>query len=260
MTNVPTLYDLIILFLILTFIPFWTAFVISYVTYRRLGIGFLGGLAGVISLVPIMYLVDSALWMRGIIAGIFGGTVLTLALSRYYKPQTPKIRVDNRTIVSLLLITGLILSSILYYSSEKADLEFCIDDPSGDVSYSGYTEPELSGHDNLDILRLESRIAGDSVILEMELAGEINESSAAEYTCYIATQEQNLWTNIIDIKNMEKEGNILRTKIPVESLKERKIFQVLVVASEFDASHDLDLYDNCSNMGDFWGFLKILTS
>lgn len=260
MTNVPTLDDLLILFLVLTFIPFWTAFVISYVTYRRLGIGLLGGLAGVISFVPTMYLVDSALWIRGVIAGVFGGTVLVIALLRFHKPQIPKFRVDNRMIVSLLLVTGLILSAVLYYSSEKADLEFCIDDPSGDVSYSGYTEPKLSGHDNVDILRLESHVVGDSVILEMELAGEINESSAAEYTCYITTEEQDLWTNIIDLKHMEKKGNILRAKIPVESLNDRKIFHVVAVASEPDASLDLGLYDNCSNRGDFWGFLKILTS
>ncbi|AKB77387.1 hypothetical protein MSHOH_0904 [Methanosarcina horonobensis HB-1 = JCM 15518] len=260
MTNVPTLDGILLFVFVLTFIPFWTAFVICYVVYRRLGIGLLGGLTGIISFVLTAYLLDSALWIRGIIAGVFGGIILVIALSRHYKPIIPNFRVDNRTVAYTLVIVGLILSIYLYYSSEKADLEFCIDDPSDDVSYSGYTEPKLAGHDNIDILRLKSRVVEDSVLLEMELAGEIDENSTAEYTYYIATQEQSLWTLTIDEKDMEKEGNILRAYIPVESFKNRKIFHVVAVASEYDMSTDLNLNDSCSNRGDFWEILRILTS
>ncbi|WP_440947349.1 hypothetical protein ACSAZL_03480 [Methanosarcina sp. T3] len=260
MTNIPTLGGLLLLLFIPIFIPFLTAFVISYVMYRRLKIGLLGGLTGIVSFVLISSLLDSVLWIRGIIAGIFGGAILVIALSRYYKLHSFNFKVDKRTIVSILVIAGLILSISLYYLSEKTNMEFCIDDPSGDVSYSGYTEPKISGHDNIDILRFESLVVGDSVILEMELAGDIDENSAAEYIFYIDTQGRSLWTLTIDEKDMEKEGNILRAYVPVESLKNRKSFHVLAVASEYDMSTDLNLHDSCSNRGDFWGILGILTS
>ncbi len=260
MTNAPTLDGILLFVFILTFIPFWTAFAISYVIYRRLGIGLLGGLTGIISFVLTLYLLDFDLWIRGVVAGVFGGIILVIALSRFYKPIIPNFRVHNRTVAYILVIAGLILSIYLYYSSEKADLEFCIDDPSGDVSYSGYTEPKLAGHDNIDILRLESRVVEGSVLLEMELVGEINENSTAEYTYYIATQKESLWNLTIDEKDMEKEGNILRAYIPVESLQNRKIFHVAAIASEYDMSMDLNLNDGCSNSGYFWGILGILTT
>jgi len=222
MTNIPTLGGLLFLLFVPIFIPFWTAFVISYLTFRRLKIGLLGGLTGIISFVLTSSLLDFALWIRGIIAGVFGGAILVVALSRYYKPHSFNFKVDKRTIVSILVIAGIILSISLYYLSERTNMEFRIDDPSGDVSYSGYTEPKISGHDNIDILRMESSVVGDSVILEMELAGEIDENSAAEYIFYIDTQGQNLWSLTIYEKDMEKEGNILRAYVPVESLEDRK--------------------------------------
>lgn len=260
MTNVPTPGDLLLLLLVPIFIPFWTAFIISYVAYRRWKIGILGGLTGIISFVLTLSLLDSALWIRGVIGGLFGGAILVIAFSRYYKPHSLNFKFDKRTIVSILVIAGLISSIYLYYSSEKTSMEFCIDDPSGDVSYAGYTEPKISGHGNIDILRMESSVVGDSVVLEMELAEEIGENSTAEYIFYIDTQGHNLWNHNINEKDMEKEGNILRAYVPVESLKGRKSFHVLAIASEYDKSTDLNLDDSCSNWGDFWGILGILTS
>jgi hypothetical protein len=268
MTNVPTLGDLLAIVFILTFIPFWTAFLISYVFYRRLRIGLLGGLTGVVSFFVTLSLLDAALWIRGIIGGVLGGSVLVIILSRFYKPQVPNFKLDKRTIVSILLTAGLISSLSLYYLSQEDDLEFSIDDPSGDVSYSGYTEPKLSGHDNIDILRLESRVVRDSVVLEMELAGKVEENSTAKYTFFIATQKPGLWgDSIIEAEDMEKEGNVLRAHIPVDSLKDRKIFHVMAIASDRDVSNNdgknpyagNDLYDNCAKMGWFWGILDILS-
>ncbi|MGB9927115.1 MAG: hypothetical protein ACPK85_01770 [Methanosarcina sp.] len=260
MTNIPTLDGILILLLVITFIPFWTAFAISYITYRRLGIGFLGGLSGIISFIIVLPLLDCDLWIRGTIAGMFGGIVLCMVLSKYYKPVIPEFKIDRKKIIYIAVIAGLILSIYLCYSSERADLEFCVTDPAQDVSYSGYFEQKVKGHNDIDILRLESRVIGNTVILETEFAGEVKEEGATEYTCHIATQEMYLWTEFIPLKEMEKDGKILRAKIPIESLEDRKVFHVLVVASKFDESKDLNIYDNCANRGDFWQFLKILTS
>ena len=260
MTNVPTLGDILGILFILTFIPFWTAFLISYLFYRRLGVCLLSGLTGVISFFfTYLSFQDVPMWIRGFIGGVLGGSILVIILSIHYKPRIPNFRFDNRTIISILLIIGLISSLSLYYLSQEDDLEFSINDPSGDVSYSGYTEPKLSGYDYIDILRLESRVVGDSVILEMELAGKIVENNTVDYTFYIATQEPGMWENI-ELEDMEKEGNIFRVCIPVESLKDRKIFHVRAFASndDFSNSGGNGLYDSCGKMGWFWGILETL--
>ena len=260
MTNVPTIGGLLLLVAIFTLIPFWTAFLISYVVYRRLRIGLLGGITGIVSFIFTVYLLDSTLWIRGIIAGVFGGTILAILASRFYKPSIPEFKADRRIIVSILIIAGLLLSVSLYYSSAKADLEFSVNDPYGDISYSGYTKPKLSGHDSIDILKLESRLVEGHLILEMELAGEIDMNNTAEYTFMIATEKHSLWTDSISQDEMEVEGSTLRARIPVNTLKDCKVFHVLAVASEYDASVDLNLSDGCSNRGSIWDMLSILTS
>jgi hypothetical protein len=228
--------------------------------YRRLGIGLLGGLTGFISfLFTYLGLQNYPMWIRGVIGGVLGGSILVIILSIRYKPRIPSFRFDNRTIISILLTVGLISSISLYYLSQEDDLEFSIDDPVGDVSYSGYTEPKLSGHDYIDIIRLESRVVGDSVILEMELAGKIEENNTVKYAFFVSTQEPRMWEDI-KFEDMEKEGNILRAHIPVESLKDRKIFHVRAFAQNDDWANSggNGLYDSCAKMGWFWGILEVL--
>ncbi len=220
----------------------------------------MGGLTGVISFVfTYLSLQDVPMWIRGVIGGILGGSFLVIVLSIHYKPRIPNFRFDNRTIASILLTIGLISSLSLYYLSQEDDLEFSVNDPQGDVGYSGYTDLKESGYDYIDILRLESRVVGDSVILEMELAGKIEENSTVKYTFFTATQEPGMWEDI-ELEDMEKEGNILRAYIPIESLKDRKIFHVRAFASDDDFSKGggNGLYDSCSKMGWFWGILETL--
>lgn len=199
------------------------------------------------------------MWIRGFIGGISGGSLLVIILSIHYKPSIPNFRFDNKTITSILLIIGLISSLSLYYLSQEDDLEFSVNDPPEDVGYIGYTDLKQSGYDYIDILRLESRVVGDSVILEMELAGKIEENSTVKYTFFTATQEPGMWEDI-ELEDMEKEGNILRAYIPIESLKDRKIFHVRASASDDDFSKGggNGLYDSCGKMGWFWGILETL--
>lgn len=260
MTNVITLEAILFFLFILTFIPFWTAFLISYIFYRRLGISLLSGFTGVISFIFTYFIFrDFPMWMRGVIAGVLGGSFLVLILSIHYKPSIPNFRFDKKTIISILLTIGLISSISLYYLSQEDDLEFSVNDPSGDVGYSGYSDLYQNGYDYIDILRLQSRVVGDSVILEMELAGNIEENSTVKYIFFTATQEPYMWETI-ELEDMEKEGKILRARIPLKSLKDRKIFHIRAFASDDDYSKSggNGLYDSCSKVGWFWGILKTL--
>jgi len=255
MTNLPTLGGILFFAVMLTFIPFWFAFIISYVSYRQLKAGLLGGILGVIFFFLTIYFslpLYCVFWIRGLISGYIGGIITVIFLSKYYKSYLPttgdKINIISRKNIVLIVVTVVLLFSVFqYYSFARKSLEFNKTDPEGDVSYSGYSEPRLSGHSNIDILRLESNVVGDHVILEMEIAGEITKNTTAEYTFFIATGRQGLWTDRIDMDEMEKNDSILRAKIPIERLKDRKIFHVLAVASETDIAVDLGLYDNCSN-------------
>ncbi len=55
---------------------------------------------------------------------------------------------------------------------------------------------------------------------------------------------------------MEKDGRILRARIPVDSLKNRKIFGVIAIASD----NEKGLYDNWSNTDIVEQILEILTA
>lgn len=268
MTNVPTLGGLLFIIIILSIVPFCTAFLVYYTKYRQLKMSLLVATAGVcVFFLTLTIFHDFPFWIRGIFAGSIAGILGILFLPKLAAPSVTVMKnktdfLSRKNIILVALIIVLLFSFSLYSSFTGNDLEFRISDPIEDVSYAGYADSEIDGPDYIDILRLESRVEGDSVILEMELAGEIDEDRDAEYVFYIATQEYSLWNHNIDLEEMEAEGTILRASIPVESLENRRVFHVLAVASEYDISTDLNLNDACSNrnaIGEIREILKILT-
>ncbi len=264
MTNIPTLGEIFLFVSILAFIPFLISFMISYLRYRQLKAGFLGAIIGTIIFFFTMGFLQYAFWMRGVILGFIGGIVGAAILSRFYKPYsirdiTKVFNKKNTTLIAVIVILLLLLS--LYYSNARKDLEFEVSDPLGDVSESGYTEPKLSGYDYIDILWLKSHVAGDYVVLEMETAGDISENERVNYKFLVYTERHGFWTHDIDYRypnlggKMEKDGKILRARIPVDSLQNRKIFGVIAIASD----NEKGLYDNLSNTGIIEQILQILT-
>ena len=266
MTNVPTLGGLVFFLAMFTFIPFWSAFIISYASYRKLKAGVVGGLTGLIVYIltvtislPLKY----SFWIYGLVSGFIGGIASVAYLSKYYQSCLPtrvgaKNIFNRRNFILVVIVLVLLFSFTQYYSSARKTLEFGVTDPRDDLSHAGYPGQKLSGHDDIDIVRLESYIAGNNVILEMELAGEIATDIDAEYTFFIATDEQGLWTRRIDLEDMEKNGRILRGKIPVESLQNRKVFKILAVAKKPDIVADLALIDGCSNENIIESILRFL--
>lgn len=266
MTNVPTLDGVLFFLVALTFIPFLSAFIISYVSYRKLKAGMVGGLTGItvfILTVAISLPLEHGFWIYGLVSGLIGGIGAVVYLSKYYQSYLPtkwsaNIVFNRKNVIFVVVVLVLIFSFIQYYSFERKNLEFSITDPGEDISHAGYGGQKLSGHDDIDIMRLESRISDNNVILEMEIAGEIATDIDAEYTFFIATDKQGLWTKRIDLGDMEKNGKILRAKIPIESLQDRKAFYVLAVASKPDIVADLALHDSCSNKNIIEDILNLL--
>ncbi len=265
MTNIPTVGELFLFIAILAFIPFLISFTISYVRYRRLTAGLLGAIIGTVIFFLTMGFLQYAFWIRGLILGFIGGVIGAAILSRFYKPYsirdiTKFFNKKNTALIAVIVIFLLLLS--LYYSNARKNIEFEASDPLGDVSESGYTEPKLSGHDNIDILKVRSRVAGDYVVLEMEVAGEISENERVNYQFFVYTERHGFWTHNIDYRypniggKMEKDGRILRARIPVDSLKNRKIFGVIAIASD----NEKGLYDNWSNTDIVEQILEILTA
>ena len=266
MTNVSTLGGLVFFLVVFIFIPFWSAFIISYASYRKIRAGVVGGLTGLtvfILLTVISLPLKYGIWVYGLVSGLIGGIAAVGYLSRYYQPYlptkwSPKIFLNWKNVILVVVVLVLLFSLTQYYSFARKDLEFSITDPRGDISHSGYGEQKLSGHDDIDIVRLESHISGSNVILEMEIAGEIGTDAGVEYTLFIATYRQGIWDNQINFRDMEKNGRTLRAKIPIETLSDRKIFHVLAVASKPYTATDRGLYDNCSNRNIIEDILSIL--
>ena len=266
MTNIPTLDGVLFFLITLIFIPFLLAFIISYISYRKLKAGMVGGLTGItvfILTVAISLPLEHGFWIYGLVSGLIGGIAAVVYLSKYYQSYLPTNWNDNivfnrKNIILVVVILVLLFSLTQYYSSARKNLEFSITDPGGDISHSGYFGQKLSGHDDIDIVRLESRVSDNDVILEMEIAGEISTDTDVEYTFFIATDKQGLWTKRIDLGDMEKNGKILRAKIPIETLQDRKVFYILAVAKKPDIVADLALYDNCSNRNVIEDILKLL--
>lgn len=266
MTNVPTLGGVLFFLVVFTFIPFWSAFMISYVRYRKLRAGVVGGLTGLtvfILTVAISLPLEYSFWIYGLVSGLIGGIVAVVYLSKYYQTDLPtkwnaRIVFNRKNFILVVVALVLLFSFTQYYSSARKTLEFSVTDPREDISHAGYPGQKLSGHDDIDIVRLESHISGNNVILEMEIAGDISTDIDAEYTFFIATDKQGLWTRRIDLGDMEKNGRILRGKIPIESLQNRKVFKILAVASKPDIVADFALIDGCSNENIIESILKFL--
>jgi hypothetical protein len=264
MTNIPNPIEIFYLLIVLTFIPFVTAFTMTYLSYKKLSFGTLGGIFGILFFLLIVFLLpDSSFLIRGLIAGGVGSIVLITILSRSYQLDLPDIsalRHNRKAIVSIILIVGTLLSVSLYYSSEKADLEFSIDDPKDDLGYSGYSTFKLSNHDDIDIVKMQSQVIGDNVIIEMEVSGTISKNESVEYKIMIATSKHSSWTKYLSIDQMEIDGNTVRTRIPIETFDNRKIFHVIGITSEYDPSTDLNINDVCSNRGFLWDTFTLLIS
>ncbi|MGP8330858.1 MAG: hypothetical protein ACT6FB_00695 [Methanosarcinaceae archaeon] len=269
MATGPTYYDLLLLFAILAFIPFLSAFTISYVRYGKLKAGMLGGLVGVIICtlnLAVFYPAEHSIWINGLISGLFGGIATVTYLSKYYPSYLPikwniKILFNRKSIILVIVVLVLLFSFTQYYSFTNKNLEFNITDPRDDIfSQDLCGDKGLNGHDDIDIVRLESRISDNNVILEMEIAEEIpnDTDTDVEYTFFIATDKQDLWTRQIDLEDMEKNGRILQAKIPIESLQDRKIFCVLAVATKPDMIEGLVLYDNCYNKTAIAAFIELI--
>ncbi|SDG20156.1 hypothetical protein SAMN04488589_2393 [Methanolobus vulcani] len=161
-----------------------------------------------------------------------------------------------------MIIAILVLISIVVYGlNQEKELEFKVNDPKGDMSYRELngSEYELRGYDHIDITRLESKIVGDSVVLEMELAGNVSEKKAAEYDFFIYTTRYSSPDTSISRREMEENSNILRGYIPLKSLEGRNIFVVTAVSSDYTYNPNLGregVSDSCSKKRALGGYLQ----
>lgn len=254
MTNVPTAYDLIEFFILPLITPFTISFLIYYMRYRNIKKGFITGIFSIqlliILLIPFMTLNwDHLGLVSGILAGMIG--LFAYPTSNKGKLTIEEIRNMNKkqvmfvAIAALLLITPTIYG---YYSNNR--LEFSIEDPENDLSYSGYSTIVETEKKGIDITGMSSRIEDDNIVLEMQLAdGALTED--AEYRFYISTQKDYLWSMTLDAKRDENDSKTLQATIPLSSIEDRKIFHVLATASVYDGTRDLDLHDTCENWKTF---------
>jgi hypothetical protein len=267
MTNIPTLGAFVAFLSLMTFLPLITGFVFSYVFFRSMKTSFFGGLSSILAFflllrIPFPFLINALL------AGFFSCILIGIILykTKNWNPATIRtnvidaLNIFNRKNLTVVFIAAILIASIVVYGLNKEkELEFNIIDPKDDISYQGWTKSELSGYDHIDIIRMESRIVDDSVVLEMELAGNVSEKETVDYDFFIYTTRYSAPDSSISKRDMEKEGNILRGYIPVKSLESRKIFVINAVASEsdFNSSIGIDgISDKSSKKRALGGYLQ----
>jgi hypothetical protein len=270
MTNVPTVEAILAFIALLTFLPFATGFVFSHIFFRNTKISLLGGIISLPLFILIWFIINLPIFFDALFAGLLSSILIGFILYKFknWEISTIKsnvkdtLKVFNRRSLSLFFIAILMLISVVLYGlNQEKELEFKVNDPKGDMSYrelngSGY---ELRGYDHIDITRLESKIVGDSVVLEMELAGNMSEKKAAEYDFIIYTTRYSSPDTSISRREMEENGNILRGYIPLKSLEGRNIFVVAAVSSDYTYNPNLNregVFDRCSKERTLGGYLQ----
>ncbi|MBP1909530.1 hypothetical protein [Methanolobus bombayensis] len=270
MTNVPTVEAILAFIALLTFLPFVVGFVFSYIFFRNTKISFLGGIISLPLSILIWFIINLPIFFDALFAGLLSSILIGFILYKFknWEISTIKsnvkgtLKVFNRRNLSLLIIAILVLISIVVYGlNQEKELEFKVNDPKGDMSYRELngSEYELRGYDHIDITRLESKIVGDSVVLEMELAGNVSEKKAAEYDFFIYTTRYSSPDTSISRREMEENSNILRGYIPLKSLEGRNIFVVTAVSSDYTYNPNLSregVFDRCSKKRTLGGYLQ----
>lgn len=248
MTNVPTLYNLLEIFLFPPLMSFFMGFMIHYIWFRNIKKGLALGLISIgLYFVVLVHFLPLNLNYVGITTGAFIGFVgvfLSLILSRK-KPTVEYIwQTNKKQLILSMLIVILLLSPVAYYHLTKNQLEFSVNDPENDLRYAGYDEIIETDKKGIDIIGMSSWIDDDEVILEMHLADDAL-TEEAEYCFLIATQKRYLWGMTFDAKVIETDRRTVQAKVPMSMIEKRDVFQVLAVASIYDQNRDLDLVDSC---------------
>jgi hypothetical protein len=254
MTNAFTLDGVLEFILLATVPPFIIAFSIHYARYRK---AFTALIIGVLSLelLIIISIIFMALGLQnaGGVSGLLAGVI---GLFIYPVPPIKAIELKNirylnkKQIQSIIVILVLLMSMQTYYSHSKTGFELQVNDPENDLIYAGgdYKTPEKQDT-SIDIISMTSRLEGDNVILEMELAGDA--AAGAEYRFYVSTHESNLESMrgyIVKggrIKPVDRR--IVLAEIPINSLENRDVFQILAVAGKYDDKTGMEIIDNCSS-------------
>jgi hypothetical protein len=247
MTNVPTLYNLFEIFLFPPIISFFMGFMIHYLWFRNIMKGIALGLisVGLYFVVLVLFLPRNTNY-AGMISGAFigfTGTFVSLILSRK-KVNIDILQTNKKQLILSMLIVILLISPVAYYHLTKNQLEFSVSDPENDLRYAGYDEIIATDKKGIDIIGMSSRIDGDDVILEMQLADDA-QVEGAEYRFFVATQKRYFWSMTLDAKMIEADGMIRQATVPMSMIEDRDVFQVLAVASIYDQTRDLDLVDSC---------------
>jgi hypothetical protein len=273
MTNVPTLGFVIVYVMILAIIPFSTGFILSLLLFRNTKTSVI---AGISSLFFYLALIKSSFsfFVTSLIAAFISCALIGITLYSIKKWDIPIISLSlnitekldfiNRKTITALVIAFLLLFVVLSFGhGQEKEMEFSVTDPRYDIEYQGMPGAELSGYEHVDIVRLDSKIVGDSVVLEMKLAGNVSEKDTVDYDFFIFTSRYGTPGMTISKWEMEKEGNILRGYVPLEIAQNGKMFYVQAVASEsnFSPSMGIDgIYDSCSKEKALSGTLELLDS
>lgn len=254
MTNVPTLDGVLEFILLATIPPFVIAFFIHYARYRKVSKALIVGVLSlelliVISILFLILGLKNAGGVSGLLAGIIG-------LFVYPTPPVKAIElkdirnINKKQVRTIIVICTLLLSMQIYYSYSETSLNFHVNDPENDLIYAGYYEKLKTEDKSIDIISMTSRLEGDNVILEMELAENADRSNA-EYKFYISTHESNFdasrWAVSTGARVSQDDFRILQAEIPLDSLENRDVYQVLAVSSKYDEKTDMDIIDNCSS-------------
>jgi len=247
MTNVPTLYNLLQLFLFPPALSFFIGFIIHYLWFRNIKKGLALGLISIgLYFVVLVTFLPLNLNYAGMISGAFigfTGTLVSLIFSR--KKKNIEIwQVKKKQLILSMLIVILLISPLAYYHFTKNQLEFNVSDPENDLRYAGYDEVIATDKKGIDIISMSSRIDGDNVVLEMQLA-DTALAEGAEYRFFVATQKRYFWDMSVDAKTIGTDGRTVQAIVPMSMIEGRDIFQVLAVASIYDQRRDLDLVDSC---------------
>jgi hypothetical protein len=270
MTNVPTLGFVVLYVIILAIVPFSVGFISSLLLFKKVKTSIIAGISSLFFYIILIKLLHS-FFVTSLIAAFISCFLIGIALYSMKKWDisiinlniTHKFNFVNRKTIVAIVVVLLLFVLLGYGQTQKMEkeIEFSVKDPRYDIDYQGMPEAELSGYEHVDIVRLDSKILGDSVVLEMELAGNVSEKETVDYNFFIHTSQYGTPSITISKWEMEKEGNILRGYVPLEIAQNRKMFDVQAVASEsnFSPSQGIDgIYDSCSKEKYQAGILEIL--
>ncbi|MDK2826255.1 MAG: hypothetical protein PWQ44_1435 [Methanolobus sp.] len=271
MTNVPTLGFVVLYVMILAIVPFLNGLISSLILFKNTKTSIIAGLSSVFFYIILMKL-SFSFFVTSLIAAFISCVLIGIALYSIKKWDIPVINLNiteklsfiNRRTINILIVVVLLFFVVLSYGqSREKEMEFSVTDPRYDIEYQGMPGAELSGYEHIDIVRLDSKIVGDSVVLEMELAGNVSQKENVDYNFFVFISRYSAPSMTISKWEMEKEGNILRGYVPLEIAENGQIFYVQAAASEsdFSPSQGIDgIYDSCSKKKALGGAVESLDS